>query len=458
MRRADGDRGMTMRDFRFATPSAYRPQPWIGTSGRALSSTVIVVLALMAGVACGAGGRANNASWPTLTAECRPWTRWWWMGSAVDERNVTRELEAIAAAGFGGVEITPIYGAKGAEDRFLEFLSPEYVAALRFTCAEAQRLGLGVDMATGTGWPFGGPHVGAEDVELRIAGKDGRFDPQPTRFKVKRAAPGGAGFVVNPFSPAAANRYLEPFTAALAALPRGAIHGQFHDSFEYQANWSAELPEAFRMLHGYDLLAEREALEGHGDPETVARVKADYRTALAALHADYLKVWVDWCHRMGCEAREQAHGAPANLIDLYALADVPETEVFGASRFAIPGYRRDERLVGTNLPQPLVTRLASSAAHLVGRKRTSAESFTWMREHFCESPSQMKPEIDQLFLAGINHVFYHGTAYSPADAPWPGWLFYASTQANPRNPLWRDLAAVNAYIARAQSLDRKSVV
>ena len=410
------------------------------------------LLALLASAAWADDGQCNDTAWPPMTAACRPWTRWWWPGSAVDERNLVRELEAIAAAGFGGVEITPIYGAKGAEDRFLEFLSPEYLSALRFTCAEARRLGLGVDMATGTGWPFGGPEVGSEDVELRVAGKDGRFDPQPTRFRVKRAAPGGAGFVVNPFSPAAARRYLEPFTAALEAVPRGALHGQFHDSFEYQANWSPEVPEVFRAMHGYDLLDEREAFEGRGDPDTVARVKADYRATLAALHADFVKVWVDWCHQRGCEAREQAHGAPANLIDLYALADVPETEVFGASDFSIPGYRRDERQVSRNLPQPLVTRLASSAAHLAGRKRVSSETFTWMREHFCESPSQMKPEIDQLFLAGINHVFYHGTAYSPADALWPGWLFYASTQANARNPLWGDLAAVNAFIARAQSL------
>jgi hypothetical protein len=394
----------------------------------------------------------TDTAWPEVTRECKPWTRWWWLGSAVDEANLTRELEAIAAAGFGGVEITPIYGAKGAEDRFLQFLSPEYVKALAFTCAEAQRLGLGVDMATGTGWPFGGPHVGPDDVELRIAGRDGRFDPQPTRFKVKRSAPGGEGFVVNPFSPAAARRYLEPFTAALATLPQGSLRGQFHDSFEYQASWSAEVPAAFRALHGYGLESQRDALEGRGDPDTVARVKADYRTTLAALHMDYLKVWVDWCHAIGCEAREQAHGAPANLIDLYALADVPETEVFGASPFAIPGYRRDERQIGKNLPQPLVTRLASSAAHLAGRTRASSETFTWMREHFCEAPSQMKPELDQLFLAGINHVFYHGTAYSPADAAWPGWLFYASTQANPRNPLWSELAAVNAFIARAQAL------
>ncbi len=410
---------------------------------------------MLVGLAWAAGfspASEGDTAWPPITREARPWTRWWWLGSAVDEANLRRELEAIAAAGFGGVEITPIYGAKGAEARFLEFLSPEYMAAVAFTCAEADRLGLGVDMATGTGWPFGGPQVGPDDVELKIAGKEGGFDPQPTRFKVKRAAPGGAGPVVNPFSPAAASRYLEPFTQALAELPRGAIHGQFHDSFEYQANWSAEVPERFRALHGYDLATQREALEGQGDPDTVARVKADYRATLAALHLDYLKVWIDWCHEQGSEAREQAHGAPANLIDLYAAADVPETEVFGASQFAIPGFRRDEGSVSKNLPQPLVTRLASSAAHLARRPRASSETFTWLREHFCESPAQMKPEIDQLFLAGINQIFYHGTAYSPDDAPWPGWLFYASTQANPRNPLWQDLAAVNASIARCQSL------
>ena len=35
---------------------------------------------------------------------------------------------------------------------------------LEHTIKEAERLGLGVDMATGTGWPFGGPWVGDEDA------------------------------------------------------------------------------------------------------------------------------------------------------------------------------------------------------------------------------------------------------------------------------------------------------
>ena len=97
-----------------------------------------------------------------MTAATRPWTRWWWHGSAVDRRTLTSELEAFRTAGIGGVEITPIYGVRGAEDRFIPYLSSDWVQMLEHTVREGARLGLGVDMATGTGWPFGGPWVGDE--------------------------------------------------------------------------------------------------------------------------------------------------------------------------------------------------------------------------------------------------------------------------------------------------------
>jgi hypothetical protein len=375
------------------------------------------------------------------------------MGSAVDNENLTRELTEFAAAGLGGVEITPIYGAKGYEDRFIDFLSPKYVAMLAHTAAEGKRLGIAIDMATGTGWPFGGSFTPAEDAELKIEIKDGQFAPRGTGFKVKRAAPGAAGLVLDPYSPGAIARYLAHFDKALAPLPPGAIHGHFHDSFEYTANWTPALLEKFKALHGYDLASHMAELTGTGDPDTIARIKSDYREVLAQLHMDYMHTWGDWVRKNGGVVRNQGHGAPANLLDLYSLADIPETEIFGATPFPIPGYRFTPGEISYNETQPLINRFASSAAHVTGKPLISSETFTWAREHFHEAPSELKPELDQLFLTGINHVFYHGTAYSPADAPWPGWLFYASTQYNNRNPLWRDLnEGLNAYITRAQSL------
>ncbi|MES1169028.1 MAG: glycosyl hydrolase, partial [Oleiharenicola lentus] len=138
----------------------------------------------------------------------KPWTRWWWPGSAVDRASITHQLEQFAAAGLGGVEITPIYGAKGAEDRYIEFLSPRWMEMLTYTTREAQRLGLGVDMATGTGWPFGGPWVAPEDGSQKLVLSDGTLAGTPTKMKVKRAAPGAEGLVVDPYSPAALDRYL----------------------------------------------------------------------------------------------------------------------------------------------------------------------------------------------------------------------------------------------------------
>ena len=90
------------------------------------------------------------------------------MGSAVDEAGLTAELEALRAAGLGGVEITPIYGVSGAEAKFVPYLSDRWVGLLEHTLREARRLDLGVDMATGTGWPFGGPWIGERDASRAL--------------------------------------------------------------------------------------------------------------------------------------------------------------------------------------------------------------------------------------------------------------------------------------------------
>ena len=87
-------------------------------------------------------------------------------------------------------------------------------------------------------------------------------------MKVKRAAPGDEGLVLDPYSTAALDRYLRHFSKAFAELPRDATQGrgirsQFHDSFEYyNASWTAELPAAFQKMHGYDIQAYAAAARG----------------------------------------------------------------------------------------------------------------------------------------------------------------------------------------------------
>lgn len=391
-----------------------------------------------------AWGQAPVPGWPVASAAAKPWCYWFWPGNAVDTANLTRELESLAAAGMGGAHIFPVYGAVGDEAHYVYYFSPQYLALLNHAASEAKRLGMGLDMNTGTGWPFGGPTVSSADSDTRVvlntANTIPRLDAAPTGFQVKRPAPGGAGRVLDAFSTAALTRYLQPFSTAFGSLPAGVVRAEFHDSFEYQGNWSSALPAAFLRMHGYDLQTTNAATAFMGqdprfDRAQLGRMKSDYRETLASLHLAYITTWAHWAHALGQITRNEAHGAPSNLLDCYAAADIPETEVFGPA-----------------LAYPMINRFASSAAHVAGRQLVGCESCTWLRNHWHETLGQAKAEMDELFVNGINHVFYIGTCYSRAGLAWPGWYFYASTQFNDRNSLWRDLPELSHYIERSQSV------
>jgi hypothetical protein len=103
--------------------------------------------------------QTTKTVWPIMEKQMKPWVRWWWMGSTVDEKNLGQNLTTYQKAGIGGVEITPIYGAVGYEANYIDFLSPKWMDMLKFTVDKSNSLGLGVDMNTGTGWPFGGPQI-----------------------------------------------------------------------------------------------------------------------------------------------------------------------------------------------------------------------------------------------------------------------------------------------------------
>ncbi len=396
--------------------------------------------------------------WPqTIGTQHWPGAYWWCPGSAWNEDDIAYNLKTMHDGGIRNAHIVPIYGAKGYEDRYIDFLSPEWMHMLDFIVQTGKSLDMNVDMTTGTGWCFGGPGIeGAfADTVIEWDADAGTFALKPGR-KVKRAAPGGEGMMLNPYSPAAMEFYLARFSNAFdeakPALPRA----QYHDSFEYQGNWSEDLPDVFQSRRGYDLMKRLpEFFNSGADLEILSRLKYDYRLTLGELHLETIRAWVDWCHARGMLTRDQAHGSPANLLDVYAAADIPETEMFGAPDFPIPGFRLNPDMSREGDVDTRVCMLAASAAHVVhepGKQLVSSETCTWLREHWHTNLADVKLQLDRFFLAGINHVFYHGTCYSPQDAPWPGWFFYASTKFDWRNSIWHDLPYLNAYVARCQSV------
>ena len=478
-----------------------------------------------------AQAQRSQRDWPPVVAETKPWTRWWWQGSAVDRSSLTADLKALAGSGIGGVEVTPIYGVHGAEDRFIRYLSPEWMAMLDYTLREAARLNMGVDMATGTGWPFGGPWVDEDTAARSIAYKTwmlegGQRLVEPVRLRqaplvnaigshihvsdlaepltanrdlqslaleqvkyardlplivlmgysehgssadltsyvqrdgkldwtapsgrwtlyalfdawhgklVERAAPGGEGFVIDHFSTDAIKKYLLPFDRALAGHSLRGLRAFFNDSYEVddatgEADWTPLFLDEFMKRRGYDLRRQLPALFGGSATSDIgARVLADYRETISDLLLDtFTTEWSAWAKRHGRQVRNQAHGSPASLLDLYGASDIPETEGTEIQRF----------------------KWATSAAHVAGRRLVSAEAATWLGEHFRVRLADVRAAVDQFFVAGVNHIVYHGTAYSPQGDQWPGWQFYASVEFNPRNAWWDDFGALNTYITRVQS-------
>jgi hypothetical protein len=437
-------------------------------------------------------------AWPPITAQTKPWAFNWWMGSAVDKTNLTRELERYQAAGLGGIHIIPIYGAKGFESKYINYLSPEWMEMMGWAVSEARRLGMDVDMTTGSGWCFGGPQVTDQDANANVVvktyglgvgerlkekfnrdsiqalvafGPDGKsieltdsittngevfFSPpgnwtgtnappktwtvyaisqKPSGQKVKRAGPGGEGWMLNLIYPPAMDDFLKPYTAAFANYHGPTPRAQYHDSYEYRSDWSPSFFAEFEKRRGYKLQTELPALFGTNTDDHAARVKCDYRQTVSEIMAEEsLPAWTKWSHDHGFLTRNQAHGSPGNWLDLYAAADIPETEMFHTDR------------------NKLISKFASSAAHVTGKPLVSSETGTWLEEHFTEKLSDVKYLFDDLFLSGINHMFYHGCCYSPDEAGWPGWHFYASLEMNPRNSIWRDVPALNAYAARCQAI------
>ncbi len=512
---------------------------------------------------CGILAQAQSKLlWPSITQETRPWTRWWWHGSAVTKEGLTAEMEAYKKAGLGGLEITPIYGVYGTEKQFVNYLTPQWTELLMHTFKEAARLDLGIDMATGTGWPFGGPwvsdtdacknlafktftlregeklkepvffmqqafvravgnqiyevHDAASDEVAKGTGKDPLLsdkkkitidqlvDPisenknlqalalDQVRFEkplplqtliayndagktldltskindkgvldwtapagnwklyavfsgshgkmVERAGPGGEGNVIDHFSAQALKNYLQHFDSAFKGQDLSFLRAFFNDSYEVDdaqgaADWTPALFDEFKKRRGYDLKEHLPALFAQDDEENNNRILCDYRETISELVLEnFTMQWKAWAHKNKAIVRNQAHGSPANILDLYATVDIPEIEGV----------------------EPLRIKMASSAGNVTGKKLVSSESATWLNEHFESNLSDIKIAVDRFLLHGVNHIFFHGTSYSPPGDPWPGWLFYASVHANPRNSLWPHFGALNKYIERSQSLLQNS--
>jgi hypothetical protein len=93
-------------------------------------------------------------------AEARPWVYWFFIDGNLSKEGMTADLEAMHAAGIGGMIIMEV--DVGIPRGPVEFMSEEWRALFKHAVEEAERLGLEITLNAGPGWTgSGGPWVKA---------------------------------------------------------------------------------------------------------------------------------------------------------------------------------------------------------------------------------------------------------------------------------------------------------
>ncbi|MDN5688125.1 MAG: hypothetical protein L0G94_15815 [Brachybacterium sp.] len=421
----------------------------------------------------------------------RPMMRWWWFGPDVERDEIDRELRAMAAAGLGGAEISLVYPLRPGSP---EYLSGEVLAHVRHAAQRARELGLRLDVTLGSGWSYGGAHIGPEHAARRLRWErrdlgprslnqqlmpswpgdelvsvhlgdgsppaawtpvpipDGRLEipagrgprtvliawSEVTGQQVKRAAAGAEGPVVDHLSAAAVRHHLDAVGGALLeAVPAELLGAVFSDSLEvYEAGWTAALPAHFRDRRGYDLLPMLHLLEVDGSG--AADVREDYgRTLSELVEENFVAVCRDWAEEHGVRFRLQGYGEPPITLSAQQGAHLIEGE-------------------GTGWTALTQSRWASSAAHLARRDVVSSEVWTWTHSpSFRAAPLDLLGEAHEHLLLGITHFVGHGWPYSAPDAPGLGWTFYAAGALDDRNAWWPAMRELTAHLTRMCAVLRR---
>src|ERR1035441_426853 len=113
-----------------------------------LTVSTLAGMFLAADLAASPGDLAKGFVSPPQSA--KPWVYWFWLDGNITREGITADLEAMRRVGIGGVLIMEV--DQGAPKGPARFASAEWRELFKFMLAEANRLGLEVNMNNDAGW------------------------------------------------------------------------------------------------------------------------------------------------------------------------------------------------------------------------------------------------------------------------------------------------------------------
>lgn len=263
----------------------------------------------------------------------------------------------------------------------------------------------------------------------------------PTGVENGPASPEGTGLEVDKMSKEHVESHFNAFFGEIIrripAEDRKTWRVTVADSYETGGqNWTDGLMQKFKANYGYDPLPYLPALKGNvvGSQEMSDRFLWDLRRFIADRVAyDYLGGLRDISHKHGLHTWLENYGHwgfPGEFLQ------------YGGQSDEIGGEFWSEGELGN-----IENRAASSAAHIYGKTKVSAESFTAAGKTFARYPEMMKQRGDRFFTEGINNTLLHVFIQQP-DERLPGVNAWFGNEFNRHNTWFNYMDLFTSYLKR----------
>ncbi|MBK7257973.1 MAG: glycoside hydrolase family 2 [Ignavibacteriae bacterium] len=254
-----------------------------------------------------------------------------------------------------------------------------------------------------------------------------RLGASPTGTENSPSVPHGRGPEVDKMSREHLQKHFDAFIGELLrrmpAEERTAFTHVVLDSYEQGSeNWTEGLTEDFQERYGYDPVPWLPVLTGRvvGSAERSDRFLWDLRRLVADRVAyDYVG---------GLRDMSAEHGLRVWLENYGHWGFPSEFLMYGGQSHDIGGEFWNEGELGN-----IECRAASSAAHIYGMRRVSAESYTAAGLPFRRYPALLKKRGDWSYTEGINHVVLHVCISQPYEERNPGVNAWFGTEFNRKN-------------------------
>jgi len=273
-----------------------------------------------------------------------------------------------------------------------------------------------------------------------------RFGMVPTGTTNAPSAPQGKGYEIDKASSEIARFHFAQYIGELLnRVPeenRSALKYVIADSYEQGSqNWTDGFERRFREKFGYNPIHYLPVFAGEvvNSVDESNRFLWDLRRAIAdAVAYEYvgglrkvsnennMKLWLENYGHWGFPSEFLMYGGQSNLVS---------------------GEFWNEGTLGN-----IECKSASSAAHIYGKTRISAEAFTASQKAYLRHPALLKKRGDWSFTEGINHFVLHLYIHQPDDRRVPGINAWFSTEFNRHNTWFKQSKNWIDYLRRCQHL------